>query len=37
MVTLKDCGHFTYLECPVAVRKQIDVFFVGKMKPARSR
>jgi proline iminopeptidase len=30
MVTLKDCGHFTYLECPVAVRKQIDLFFAGK-------
>src|SRR6266480_636084 len=27
MVMLKDCGHFTYLECPVAVREQIDVFF----------
>ena len=35
MVTLKDCGHFTYLECPVAVREQIDVFFAGKKKPAR--
>jgi proline iminopeptidase len=34
MVTLKGCGHFTYLECPVAVRKQIDVFFAGKAKPA---
>jgi proline iminopeptidase len=33
MVTLKDCGHFTYLECPVAVRKQINVFFAGKKKP----
>ena len=27
MVTLPDCGHFTYLECPVAVREQIDAFF----------
>jgi proline iminopeptidase len=35
MVTLKGCGHFTYLECPVAVREQIDVFFAGKKKPAR--
>ena len=34
MVTLKDCGHFSYLECPVAVREQIDTFFDGKMKPA---
>jgi proline iminopeptidase len=29
MVTLKDCGHFSYLECPAAVRKQIDDFFRG--------
>jgi proline iminopeptidase len=35
MVTLKDCGHFSYLECPVAVREQIDAFFRGKMKPSR--
>jgi proline iminopeptidase len=35
MVMLKGCGHFTYLECPVAVREQIDVFFAGKKKPAR--
>ena len=27
MVTLKDCGHFSYLERPVAVREQIDAFF----------
>ena len=27
MVTLKGCGHFSYLECPVAVREQIDIFF----------
>jgi proline iminopeptidase len=32
LVTLKDCGHFTYLECPVAVREQIDLFFAGKKK-----
>jgi pimeloyl-ACP methyl ester carboxylesterase len=30
LVTLKDCGHFTYLECPVAVREQIDAFFRAK-------
>lgn len=35
MVTLKDCGHFTYLECPVDVREQIDAFF--KVKPTRAR
>jgi proline iminopeptidase len=34
MVTLKDCGHFSYMESPVAVREQIDAFFAGKMKPA---
>lgn len=37
MVTLKDCGHFTYMECPVPVREQIDVFFAGKMNAARPR
>jgi proline iminopeptidase len=36
LVTLKDCGHFTYMECPVAVREQIDAFFGGK-KSARPR
>jgi proline iminopeptidase len=30
MVTLKDCGHFSYLECPVAVREEIDAFFRAK-------
>lgn len=34
MVTLKDCGHFSYLESPVAVREQIDAFFRDKTKPA---
>jgi pimeloyl-ACP methyl ester carboxylesterase len=29
-VTLKDCGHFSSLECPAAVREQIDVFFRAK-------
>jgi len=33
MVTLKDCGHFSFLECPVAVRERIDAFF-GTMRPA---
>ncbi len=27
MVTLQQCGHFTYLECPGAVRRTIDAFF----------
>ena len=30
MVTLKDCGHFSYMECPAAFRKQIDGFFRNK-------
>ena len=34
MVTLKDCGHFSYMESPVAVRGHIDALFDGKMKPA---
>jgi pimeloyl-ACP methyl ester carboxylesterase len=34
MVTLKDCGHFSYLECPAAVREQIDAFFRSEMKLA---
>jgi proline iminopeptidase len=34
LVTMKDCGHFAYLECPVDVREQIDVFFRGELKPA---
>jgi proline iminopeptidase len=27
LVTLKDCGHFSYLECPDAVRRELDDFF----------
>ncbi len=27
LVTLNACGHFSYLECPDAVRKSIDEFF----------
>jgi proline iminopeptidase len=27
LVTLKDCGHFAYLECPADVRRAIDDFF----------
>ena len=29
LVTLKDCGHFAYLECPSAVRTAVDDFFGG--------
>lgn len=30
LVTLKGCGHFTYLECPVPVHETIDAFFRNK-------
>jgi proline iminopeptidase len=30
LVTLGDCGHFSYLECPADVRQHIDVFFRSK-------
>ena len=30
LVTLKDCGHFPYLECPAPLREQIDAFFGGR-------
>jgi proline iminopeptidase len=30
LVTLKDCGHFPYLECPVPLREQMDIFFRAK-------
>ena len=35
MVTLKDCGHFSYLESPVDVREQIDALLHSKVKLAR--
>jgi len=31
LVTLKDCGHFAYLESPGEVRKALDEFFQGKV------
>jgi proline iminopeptidase len=37
MVTLKGCGHFSYLECPDAVREQIDLSFAPNEAPARPR
>jgi proline iminopeptidase len=30
LVTLKDCGHFPYLECPAPLREQLDAFFRGR-------
>lgn len=27
LVTISDCGHFTFLECPDQVRKAVDAFF----------
>ena len=29
MVTLKDCGHFSYMECPDTLRQQVDLLFRG--------
>jgi hypothetical protein len=30
IITLKGCGHFSYLECPVAVHQQIATFFATR-------
>lgn len=30
LVTLKDCGHFPYLECPAPLREKIDAFLQTK-------
>jgi len=30
LITLKDCGHFPYMECPVPLREQMDAFFRAK-------
>ena len=27
LVTMKDCGHFAFLECPDQVRRALDNFF----------
>ena len=29
LVTLRDCGHFSHLECPAAVRRSVDAFLSG--------
>jgi proline iminopeptidase len=34
LVTLRDCGHFTYLECPAEMRQSLDAFFSG-LPPVR--
>jgi proline iminopeptidase len=31
-VTMKDCGHFPYLECPAATRREIDGFFQASLR-----
>ena len=36
-VTMKECGHFAYLECPEPVRKEIDAFFRNSVGPARPK
>jgi proline iminopeptidase len=30
LVTLQNCGHFPYLECPAPLREQVDAFFLGR-------
>ena len=32
LATIKDCGHFAYLECGEQVRKRLDHFF-GRTPP----
>jgi proline iminopeptidase len=35
LVTFRDCGHFSYLECPGAVRQAIDELFRNARAPGR--
>jgi len=37
LATLNGCGHFAYLECPDAVRKEMTVFLESTKAPARLR
>jgi proline iminopeptidase len=37
LVILKDCGHFTFMECPAETHGQIDAFFAGTTKSAEPR
>lgn len=35
-VTIRDCGHFAYLECPGEVRKALEEFFrLGRTRQRR--
>jgi len=36
-VTLKDCGHFAYLECPEAVHRIVEDFLRSANDSERSR
>jgi proline iminopeptidase len=36
-VTMKECGHFAYLECPGPVGKEIEGFFRNTHVPARPK
>ena len=37
LVTLKGCGHFTYMECPAETHEQLDAFLAGTTKSAKPR
>jgi proline iminopeptidase len=37
LVTIKDCGHFTYLECPEAVHRMVEDFLQSANDNERSR
>src|SRR4029077_9032240 len=37
LVTLKGCGHFTFMECPAETHGQLDTFFAGTTKSAKPR
>jgi pimeloyl-ACP methyl ester carboxylesterase len=37
MITLRDCGHFAYLECPDVVRSALDEFFRATDAARRQR
>ena len=37
LVTLKDCGHFAYMECPGEVRNAFNNFFRRRQAPGRPR